>query len=839
VEPSETPISSMLIQRAADMEVSVRDLRDMPPNQQNAAWARHRRKLRKAARAAGVDEEDFVHMSPDERRATLAAAPGQFASGQGEDEDEPPESVRVFTAEDDNPADDPNPGKRAGVTVGSIAVTKEEEVPDDAPPPDMLGHSRDSAPRTLQDIYYRWPVGDGLHYLRVERQQPRTWQGISVAGYLGNLMHKVSEAEFQRLFGGKDYQLTLYGPDPRGRKDPQTGEPSIKALTAPFKITVPMLPPSLHIIPPPAVKDDTKENHMSQNAGSAHPFNPFLPPGMAPMAPPTTPADASIAKVNADYASNILQAQRADQAQQSAAQAETKRVEIQSATELAREQMRIQSDQHERELKQRSEDAERRIADEKARTAKLEAEMAEIKAEMQRATGSSAGSSLELVREITRAGSSKDEVRAEAARAQLENQRELHRETVATMRASHEAEVKRLTEQRDNDDRYAKRQMEELRTRYERDEKALKDQIQDTRREERDAADRRIAELKETHEARMRDQEKSHDREIRGMKENADTRLTTTLSTKDLEVTTLRDRAAELANEAAEARAAANDAADPAKVLEKAKANAEALGFKKEDEPKGPLEYFMKQAGAGVASALSTSPQWGPALASFAKQAADARGAAAQQPPPVQGHAQVQQAPGQAPAQLPPSPQQQQAQAQQVKRRSRAAMWRDQHQPATPPPQQASTPMGFQSQQPQQPPAAPQQTQAQPAEQPPAQQPTQAQPQPPAAQPAAQQVQIKNLFAPHMTGEQVGQLLEACEQHINAGTPPAQFAALARQHFGAQVDQMLAAGFGPAQIVQQVEQYPNSSAAAITRRDGKAFLEAVWGELKSGVQPPG
>ena len=815
-EPSETPISSMLIQRAADMEVSLRDFRDMPPNQQNAAWARHRRKLRKAARAAGLDEEEFVHMSPPERKEALAAAPGQFASRGEDDEDtdEEPESVRVFTDQDDNPADDPNPGKRAGITVGSIAVKKDEEVPDDAPPPDMMGHSRDSAPRTLQDIYYRWPIGDGLHYLRVERLQPRTWQGISVAGYLGNLMHKVSEAEFQRLFGGKEYQLTLYGPDPRGRKDPNTGEPSIKALTAPFKLTVPMFPPSLHIIPPAAVQDDTKENHMTQNA---QPFNPFLPPGMAPMAPPTTPADASIAKVNADYATGLLQAERADKAQQSAAQAETKRVEIQSATELAREQMRIQSDQHERELKQRSEDSERRIADEKARTAKLEAEMAEIKLEMQRATGSSAGSSLELVREITRAGSTKDEVRAEAARAQMESQRELHRETVATMRASHEAEVKRLTEQRDNDDRYAKRAMEELRTRYERDEKSLKDQIQETRREERDAADRRIAELKETYEARMRDQEKSHDRELRGMKENADTRLTTTLSTKELEVTTLRDRAHELANEAAEARAAANDAADPAKVLEKAKANAEALGFKKEDEPKGPLEYFMKQAGAGVA------------LASFAKQAADAR-AQAQRPAPVQGQATVQQ-PGQAPPQLPPpSPQQQQAHAQeqQATRRSRAAMWRDQHQPATPPPQRPATPMGFQSQQPQQPPTA-----AQPAEQPQAQ-PQQPQPQQP-QQPPQEQVQIQNLFAPHMTGEQVMQLLGYCEQAINAGTPPAEFAALARQQFGAQVDQMIAAGFGPAQIVQQVELYPNSSAAAITSRDGKAFLEAVWGELKSGA----
>ncbi len=134
--PSETPISSEWVRKAKDMGVGVRDLRSMTPKERNIGWMRHRKALRRQAKAAGLDPDSFVLLTPEDRKLAIGNAPGHFKAAGEEpappdltpppeptgieqlldatkpDEEQPepddPLSDRVYTDMDDNPADEPS-----------------------------------------------------------------------------------------------------------------------------------------------------------------------------------------------------------------------------------------------------------------------------------------------------------------------------------------------------------------------------------------------------------------------------------------------------------------------------------------------------------------------------------------------------------------------------------------------------------------------------------------------------------------------------------------------------------------------------------------------------------
>src|SRR4029077_11754040 len=111
---------------------------------------------------------------------------------------------------------------------------------------DMVGRA---PPQNLLDVYRLYTIGDGQHFIRIDRLEPRVHQHIPCSGHLGEIREPISEDHFRLAYGGRVYQLTVYGPDPKGRKDPITGLPMIKRKTEPFRYTVPQYPPNLMMMP--------------------------------------------------------------------------------------------------------------------------------------------------------------------------------------------------------------------------------------------------------------------------------------------------------------------------------------------------------------------------------------------------------------------------------------------------------------------------------------------------------------------------------------------------------------------------------------------------------------
>lgn len=100
------------------------------------------------------------------------------------------------------------------------------------------------AVRTLEDLYATYPqIGDGQHYLRVERLMPKTFMGQSVAGYLDDLHEKPSLDEFRERYGGTRYQLTVFGP----KGTSADGQPLVRRLHS-LEVTIPG-PPALGTYP--------------------------------------------------------------------------------------------------------------------------------------------------------------------------------------------------------------------------------------------------------------------------------------------------------------------------------------------------------------------------------------------------------------------------------------------------------------------------------------------------------------------------------------------------------------------------------------------------------------
>lgn len=161
----EVETNSKLIRLSRETGLSLEELREMTPQQQGLAKARANKRLRQQAQEAGLDPAAFVAMTPDERQEALMGArddvPPEEEDNDGFDE------MPVYADAPEVPPDDPDPLRRNGITVGPVRELHE-------PPPDLAG---DKKPRTLVDLYARWPVGDQEHYLRVERKQPKTFQG--------------------------------------------------------------------------------------------------------------------------------------------------------------------------------------------------------------------------------------------------------------------------------------------------------------------------------------------------------------------------------------------------------------------------------------------------------------------------------------------------------------------------------------------------------------------------------------------------------------------------------------------------------------------------------------
>jgi hypothetical protein len=664
--------------------------------------------------------------------------------------------------------------------------------------------------------------------LRVERTYPKKWGGIDVNGYLGEIRDIVcNEEQFGRFFGKGEYQLQLYGPDPKGRRNEEGGR-LVKALTDVFTITVPDLygPPRLVPMPKKPKAQQAQEGVMF----GSNPMNPFGTGGPFPaVQTPTTQADAAVHKTSLDFAASLMGQRQRDldererhmRAQDGNSGGTPPKHVFEfmgQATRAQADAMRNDADARERILRHQLDRSEK----ERERVMQ---EVRELKQSVENARASSSGDALEIAK--LRDG---DAQRLhEHYRNQIDSAQRSHEDQMRSLKEAHEGEIKRERDRFNEQQTYYDRQLAEERRRAQDREKELKDDGERVRREEREQADKRVADTEKRSDERLKDQESQHQRELRTMKETFESRVDTTKTKMEFELSHTRERLEDARQEATKAKDEAEKAKDPVTAVKEFEEKAKQLGLEKPDpaEPKNMWDRFAAAAGTGVGQALANTD--------LSTLVGALRGAVV----PGGRGAPQQMAPGQQPQQLPPG---QQRPPQQRGPSSRAMQWASDGARIPSPTAQPQPPQVPQHE-PQRKPVQPAQPEPGPAG--PAAQPQQpsgangaAQPQPPqqpqAQQPPPGQVQIE--LPAHRLREVFGDqgvvaFIQNVEGAINSSYSPKEFAAM----FFAQYPDAtvrLANDFQPDECVSFVKEIPQAVGSP------KQWLERLWESMREHAQKP-
>jgi hypothetical protein len=427
-----------------------------------------------------------------------------------------------------------------------------------------------------------------------------------------------------------------------------------------------------------------------------------------------------------------------------------------------------------------------------------------------------------LMQTVNPGKTSEDEVKRlrDAHTEEMSRVREGQREAMFALKERQDDELKRLRERLDDVEKQGRSRMEEAERRWRDREKELKEQNEQTRREERDVAERRVAETVARFDDRIKDMREQHNRELRMQGEQHTTRVDTTKSTWEMQLANAKERVARLETEVEEARAEAERSKDPVQVMEKVQAQAEALGFSKKDESASQTagERFIGTVGMGLSKALETMNEWLP-------KAMEARRGAPQLP---QGAAQARALPAA------PRPAQQQMRPGPSRRAVAWATQTSSSVPVTPPqgtmfPQQPAPPVQAPVQ------ASPmQQPMQQPAVEvpPPPPQPMQ---EPPVPQGPAngQGLALHGLFPEEVAAA----FRQEVERAINVGLPADAFAERFAKQFP-EPSMMLVTDFTPEHLMEYVRAMSNSADSPILRRDGRTWVARLWERVRLEHQTP-
>lgn len=509
--------------------------------------------------------------------------------------------------------------QREGLTVGQIIELEEpprKPKKDDGIPADLVG---DRPPKTLADLYARWSIEeDPQFYLRVERTKPKVYQGVQTAGFVGTLRgRRYSEAEIARRFGGNEYKITLYGPDPRGRMD-GNGNIKVKALTEPVLLAVPVYPPVIQAI------EEDEEGRISMN-----PMNPFG----GVVAAPTTQGDAAIHKANASFFSDAMKLQTSELQKSNMANAHITSTVLSAMTKNQETQMQLlkeQSEQRERVLQDTIKSLENRL--EKAENAK-----GSIAAEVARAKDESNSKFLEYVQQLAPDKQAEIQRLQDYYNMQVESMRRSQEDQLRNLRESHQGTLDRILESNKQAVDRLENRVKEVESNYrllleqersatgrtldtERQqwtlrESQLREQMKDVTSAERSMAEKRIEDLKSQHAKEIQQMERAHEREIRTLKDSAEVKMTVQDSTHKIMLESAEQRLHDAKEEAERVREELEEAKDISTQLEKMERQAELLGYEKKDasEPKNAMERFAATAGAGVSQLFASADQWLPA----------------------------------------------------------------------------------------------------------------------------------------------------------------------------------------------------------------------------------
>jgi hypothetical protein len=806
------------------------------PRQRPLIKGRKHKELKAIARANGLNPERFLGLTPDERDAAVFEAQTQLAKKRKDvfekhlakpetgELPSPEEPLKVYTAAADVPATDTNPQRRGGVTVGPIMERVD----------DLYG---ERPPRTLADIYARWPLfgrpGGDEFYLRVERIHPKQFNGIYCAGYIGDICGTViNEDQFGRFFGGREYLVQLYGPDPKGRCD-GNGDTRIKALTDPIQVTVAHLNPNLRYLPKKKAQPAMSQQ---QPQAQADPFGPF----QAAFAGggngvPVTMADASIVKTSLDFVRETMD--------KKPKQEDNTGAPPQHMMQYLSKREELQAQQAQREAEARDRLARDQIEQARKETERSLAALEAVKKEMAELKGTQGGSSAQVTEKIIQSKDDESRRIHDGYRMEITTLGESHKnhinmmnerhageltraeERIKSLEASHREQLKAERDLRIESERHLKSERDDL-------EKRLRAEIDRIRAEERADAEKRLSDAKVRSDERMADIKNAQERELRTERSNTEVKVSTEVAKMTYELNHVRERLDEKEKQIEELKSELEDKKDPSAVMAQWESEAKKLGFKKgkdgDDEPKTFWQQLGASAGQGIGQSLAGMDI--PALVGALTGAAAAR---AQARPMGQ---QRQMPGGQHPAQLPATGGQQQRGGVPS---GRATRWASAGVPVAPP------------QPPMVPAARPVQQQVAPAA-PPQPQPVQAAPPPvdqavppaPAAPDAGgqppQQAQNPGL-PPHRLVEAFGPeaimgFLQSVEGAINSAIKPDHFAQLFFTQYKDPAA-MLVAQFGPKDaqefIGAMAERFPDALGSPILTKAGADWLEKMWAHLRT------
>lgn len=752
----------------------------------------------------------------------LESSQGQQIAPNGEE-------VKLYFEGGEEDIPQPKKLRRDGVTVGRI---KEIATPPMMTNEDLVG---DRPPKNLVDLYHRWPIADNPQYfIRIERTKPKAYQGINTAGLVAEIRGRpVTEAEIQQLYGGSEYELTLYGPDPRSQGKEDTGEIRIKALTEPFKLVVPIYPPNLFALP-------GTEQFMQTPLNNLQPF------GTAQR--PTTPSDAAIHKTEKQHEQYMLDKQEKQQAEENKAASSffgifAKQNEAQLAYE--REQLRRKEDESARKEKL----YEDRIAAEKARREKQEEDLRRTKED-------STHSMFKMIKEL---GPDRD--------GEIRRMVETHQLQISTLRAAFEDQIKAMRDRHDSDLRRSDERLKDLESQYRLLIEQDRSSHQRTLEEERRSWDKRERDLREQfdklmisqekqHVQRVEDMKERHQTEVKGLersqtqmmgiiKESFDTKLAVSDQTHQMLLKQAEDRFNDIQEESRRLREEAAELKDLPTMLEKARASAEALGYSKSDAdaPKDWKDRAVSMLGSGITQFLSSADSWMPQVIEQRqqKQVVMAQLAASNQQQQQQQqqerirlqHQQQQQAmaaqqrraaqAAAAPFAGPPATPATETPGNAPMKRTSGAQWASEGQSAPRPVELPSQPLvGFQEA-----------TKAQTATtDPPSTEISAIKPAPVASD---EEIQVPAKFVEAFTYEGAIQFLFAAEQQIKNRQEPAGFAALFTSKYRMAAEKLVQ-NFTPEEVVSAVKGIDGLEMSPILTRAGQKWLQELWRDLEQEVK---
>jgi hypothetical protein len=700
----------------------------------------------------------------------------------------PPETP-IHTAYSPEPDEEDEPELRESMSFGEIEPAEGEEFPDTA------GRG---PPRNLTDICATYPLGNGLHYIRVERQKPQMYLGVPCAGFLGEIRRPTTEREFQGRYGGGTYKLIVYGPDPRGRHDPVTTQPIIKALTKEIPFIVPGLPARATI---GGMAEGRSDMQMyDRGRGSL----------------PATSAEAAIHRDALHVTHEMLKEERNERR---TIEAEARRAPavaepiVGAIREAAKETSDILRDQLADE-RRRADDAIRKRDDE------LRALRQEIDKLMRRPTeASEAWSALSQVAGALAPGRSSSEELTrihDAHRHEILRLEDQHKRELDEHRRSAEDRIRILQDAMEKDRERGRVELKEEKERAERRERDLKDQFDQRMRDKEAELERRLKDMEERNRHETERLRQDHDRELKSIERQNELIRTTEKQSLEGQVRSLKDRIELLKEEVDKAREESESKGDFVENLVKFEKQAEALGFSKRDadEPR----TWQERIADAVGKALQNADKIVAGVADVAKsRAQQAQGAQAPQlPAPQRQPPQQQMPPGRVirgPGGQPQPARRTPWSTEDISMGTRqpgrqTSVQAGAHAIPEPPPQPPRPA------QPPPPPAAVQATA--PTEQPPP--PTQP------GQPVVQQVAVDPVM--------LEQFRLWAETEIDAKADPAQFAVEFVTRIGSAAAHQVLSVVKIEQLFDALSQTKETLSSPILRRDGQKFMRTAWTEAK-------